>query len=1016
MYRILTASLIWLFSAVAAMAASTVNPNVPGQQTTLSSGPVRSNFLAAYNDINNILGVFAGVNPPNAPTNLQSWADTSTSPNYVFKLWNGQTNQWVPYGSLNVNTGVWSPYGSSSSFAASSPLFVNVSGGIATYGLSFDSNFAVTAGRLALSDVPSGSMIANCSGAAAEPTSCSWSNLLDRNVGNTNGFLPYRSSGSWGSVSTGTSGHVLPFLDALNTWSAAQTVYTGGGSLSTALTGTLIRAVNVDGTSTLFEAGSYGAAGGFSCVRSSGTISTKIALSSGDQICGFSSHGYDGTAFSQTSASIRMFAAQNWTSTAHGSNIRMSTTTNDTVIMTERIGVENDGGIVIPPTVTGGSKGAGSINASTIFLNGDALGTAATKNVGTSGTNVPMLNTANTWGAVQTIPGVIVTGSFNASGLVKNSDLVNSSTTVNGQTCVLGGTCTISTSAGTITVGTTAVAGGGSNALLYRDSGGLLASATTLPTSNIPAFTGDVTNSAGSAALTIAANAVTNSKLASSPAATIKGNPSASGSTAQDFTIQGLTNLSSPNPTLDFIPIWDNSTGTIKRVTPQSIAGSSGGTVTNVATNGCITGGPITVTGTIGFNQTLCANLPMNYYTTGGTANDTTGVQAALDTCTTFSACVITCTTGAVYRVNTLSVRSNTTLQGCNFQQITSGIEIIAAVGVSNIKLVRNTYTGNTVTSGLAAAVSQDRAIVIQNSNRVWVQDSYFTKFGLQNYEAINSDYLWYTGNYSFGVALGPKWDCSRQIHIEGNTLNQTALYSNTPTESQFAIGFFLSSTAERNCGVSKYVTMVNNIVKDFPYSQAYEIHAGQFVTIANNVADNISICVSANPFNATDLIDHIAITGNTCQANVVIPVPTSSNGGIVVSGIPGVATVTYVSITGNNLNAFNRAFKDNAVGCISLQTVNIVTISGNAMNGCGSNAMAVNTGTTAMAVTGNVFDTTVANGGVSNGILLNASNITGIISGNMFTNQSVNVNNSGSAANTKFTALNNCTGVTTCN
>lgn len=96
----------------------------------------------------------------------------------------------------------------------------------------------------------------------------------------------------------------------------------------------------------------------------------------------------------------------------------------------------------------------------------------------TSGTVTALGNAATGTGSVvlatsPTISGATVTGSFTATGLITNADLSNSATTVNGQTCTLGSTCTISASAGTITPGTTSIASGTTNGLLY-DNAGLL--------------------------------------------------------------------------------------------------------------------------------------------------------------------------------------------------------------------------------------------------------------------------------------------------------------------------------------------------------------------------------------------------------------------------------------------------------------------------------------------------------------------------------------------------------------
>src|SRR6266849_1305255 len=71
-----------------ALAASTIDPSQPPLRGSFTSAPVRDNFLAAYTDINNILGVFARNTAPMSPTNLQSWADTTASPVIVFKYWN----------------------------------------------------------------------------------------------------------------------------------------------------------------------------------------------------------------------------------------------------------------------------------------------------------------------------------------------------------------------------------------------------------------------------------------------------------------------------------------------------------------------------------------------------------------------------------------------------------------------------------------------------------------------------------------------------------------------------------------------------------------------------------------------------------------------------------------------------------------------------------------------------------------------------------------------------------------
>jgi len=75
---------------------------------------------------------------------------------------------------------------------------------------------------------------------------------------------------------------------------------------------------------------------------------------------------------------------------------------------------------------------------------------------------------------------------------------------------------------------------------VFNASGTQVTPTTTLPTSAVPAFTGDVTNAEGSLALTIGNNVVTNSKLANS-SITIAGNNTALGGNVTQDQITGLS-------------------------------------------------------------------------------------------------------------------------------------------------------------------------------------------------------------------------------------------------------------------------------------------------------------------------------------------------------------------------------------------------------------------------------------------------------------------------------------------
>jgi hypothetical protein len=366
-----------VLSAVAALglsidarAGSTINPAQPAANSPLASGPVRNNFLAAFNDVNNILGMYAGASPPPQPTNLQSWADTSASPLYVFKYRNNTTTSWVAYGTLNINTGVYTPVFSSAGFLATPPLTVSVMAGVVTYGLAIGSNFQVSANQLHLANSASGYITANCTGGVAEAVPCSWTTYADTAISNVNGSVPSRVGGIWTTISTGTTGHVIPFTDGVNLWSGAQTIYLGASVLPAALTGTVQRLSSADGVNTVNEADAFGAHGDFACVRANNTVVSRTTLVNADVICSFSAFGYDGTGTSAAAAYVRMYAAGTWTNVSHPTYARIATTPSGSTVPVDRMSIESDGSSLFPPAVTGGGQGAGTINASGLFING----------------------------------------------------------------------------------------------------------------------------------------------------------------------------------------------------------------------------------------------------------------------------------------------------------------------------------------------------------------------------------------------------------------------------------------------------------------------------------------------------------------------------------------------------------------------------------------------------------------------------------------------------------------------
>lgn len=137
---------------------------------------------------------------------------------------------------------------------------------------------------------------------------------------------------------------------------------------------TLLEIVGPNGVNPISALYSYGGQNIVRLLRSDGTIVSPTAVQNGDVLGGYALGGYDGTAISGSTAIFNAAAAQNFAVNAHGSYAAISTTPNGTAATAEVIRFEQDAGVTVPGSVTGGDKGAGTINAAGLFVNGVAVG------------------------------------------------------------------------------------------------------------------------------------------------------------------------------------------------------------------------------------------------------------------------------------------------------------------------------------------------------------------------------------------------------------------------------------------------------------------------------------------------------------------------------------------------------------------------------------------------------------------------------------------------------------------
>jgi hypothetical protein len=191
----------------------------------------------------------------------------------------------------------------------------------------------------------------------------------------------------------------------------------------------------------------------------------------------------------------------------------------------------------------------------------------------TSPSAVPSIST--TLPASLSIPSPTITGAFNAPGLVTNADLASAVTTINGTSCTLGSTCTVSTSAGSVTVGTTTITGGTSNGLLYDNSGSL----GNLATANSGVL---ITSSGG-----VPSISSTLPSALSIPSPTITGAFTATGLVTNGDLVSAVTTINGTSCTLGSTCVISTSASTVTVGTTTLTSGTANGVLYN---NGGVVG------------------------------------------------------------------------------------------------------------------------------------------------------------------------------------------------------------------------------------------------------------------------------------------------------------------------------------------------------------------------------------------------------------------------------------------
>jgi len=187
-----------------------------------------------------------------------------------------------------------------------------------------------------------------------------------------------------------TTGNVVASLNLANpnVFTTIQAINLNSHALVSPVdSATIFQLEGADSTSVRIEGDSFAGAFIFAGRRADGTGASPSAVQANDVITALNARAYGTTGYSANAkANVDLIAAENWTDTHQGTYISLKTTKSGGTTLTEVARFENDGGITVPSTVTGGDQGVGTINAGGLYVAGTSVNNGSIITAGTVAT------------------------------------------------------------------------------------------------------------------------------------------------------------------------------------------------------------------------------------------------------------------------------------------------------------------------------------------------------------------------------------------------------------------------------------------------------------------------------------------------------------------------------------------------------------------------------------------------------------------------------------------------------
>lgn len=314
-------------------------------------------------------------------------------------------------------------------------------------------------------------------------------------------------------------------------------------------------------------------------------------------------------------------------------------------------------------------------------------------------------------------------------------------------------------------------------------------------------------------------------------------------------------------------------------------------------------------------------------------------------------------------QISSPGVRIRGTVNSSQLIQGVVGNDVISGSSLSDFEVQGIAFIGQAGT----VSASVNNGVFLSNTQsgqitRIRIVGNTFTGFRFHGIYIQNATDVEVADNVIWGVSGGIRFSGVVRGKIVNNVVRDTQLPNST-----FTVAIGLDSTDKINNVTYPPCTdiqILNNTVKTYVNAQAILVHAGSRIAITGNILTDVLIGISLGPFNTTDTMQYVTVTGNVYNGTLTSgAASTTGNYGIFAGGGPvGSAYIpNHIVIADNTLTQADEAVQSESQGAIGIGYADDVIVTGNSIDNSIYNGIALTNPNNRILITNNTVTNLVS-------------------------------------------------------